>query len=239
MKFITHIHLRGLLKGLVNWKAASVLVFVILLGTIVYMCYGNHGIAGTIQSWGILGVITAIVLMAAFHMTPIPSDALLIMYFKVFGVGWGLLYGWIGSLISAVGVYLLVRSLGQGLLRASFSKRHFEQVDAWVQKRGQGGLFMARLLPIPAFAINCVAGVIPSIRLWAFLWTAALSIVPYFLAMAMVYVGVSTTLRVWAIVGGGALVLMWIGSCALSGQKLPVLFRGLYVRLRKGRYGAL
>jgi uncharacterized membrane protein YdjX (TVP38/TMEM64 family) len=235
VKFLNHFNWKDFAKGLLSWKTASMLVFLALIISIVYICYGHNGITAAIQGWGLFGVIAAVVLMAAFHMTPIPSDGLLIMYFKVFGVSWGLVYGWVGSLISALAVYFLARSLGQGLLRATISQKHFDQVDNWVQKRGQRGLFMARLLPIPAFAINCVAGLLPSVRLWAFLWTAALSIVPYFLAMALVYVGMSTTLRIWAIVGAAALILMWIGSCTMTGQKLPNPVKWMRSRLGKGR----
>lgn len=235
MKFIDHSKTRLWRKALFNWKVAGVVVIGVLLTVIAYMCSGHHGIPERIHSWGPIGIIVAVLLMAAFHMTPLPSDGLLIMYFKVFGVVWGGLYGWVGSLVSALCLYGLARYLGQGVLRSSIPEKHFKQVDNWVLRKGQRGLFMARLLPIPAFAVNCVAGVMPSVRLWAYLWTAALSIVPYFCAVGLVYVGMSTPLRAWAFVGGAALVLMWVGSYALSGGNKLAQWRNLRTWFEKGR----
>lgn len=69
---------------------------------------------------------------------------------------------------------------------------------------------MARLLPLPAIAVNYAAGVIPSIKFWPYFWTACVSIIPYYIGTALVVIGVAKHTWLWFLAGG--LVILAIGS---------------------------
>lgn len=51
-------------------------------------------------------------------------------------------------------------------------------------------LLLARLLPVPAFIVNYVAGMIPATSLWSYTWTAVVAMTPYYVGVALVYAGV-------------------------------------------------
>lgn len=153
----------------------------------------------------------AIFLMMVLCMTPIPSEGLLIMYLKIYGVGWGIFYAWIGSTLSTFFIYFIAQHFGTPMLKRIVSDERLAQISDWVDRRGSVGLFFARLLPIPAFVVNYTAGVVPSIQLWGYLWTGALSILPYYLGAALMYFGIMTN-WLWIVIGFIPLMLVGIAG---------------------------
>ncbi|MCY0888838.1 MAG: VTT domain-containing protein [Alicyclobacillaceae bacterium] len=174
----------------ITWR--GIIVFLIGIGILVGLLYSdrNHQLSHTLRSWGWLGIVMAIVVMMLFCVTPIPSEGLLIMYLKVYGIAPGILYAWLGSTLSAVIIFFVVRTVGTPFLRRSVSAEKWEQISDWVERRGSFGLLMARLLPIPAFVVNYAAGVMPAVGLWGYTWTAALSILPYYVGASLVFEGI-------------------------------------------------
>lgn len=191
-----------------GWTGLIIVVFIILIAAFFYFDRHNQ-ISVIIREWGGWGVIFAVLLMAALCMTPIPSEGLVVMYLKIFGIYHGVLLAWLGSILSSLAIFIIIRVLGQRLMERLISPERFKQVDNWVEGKGSFGLFVARLLPIPAFAVNYIAGAMPSMKLWTYLWTAALSIIPYYIGTALVFVGVARETWIWLVVGMGALVLFW------------------------------
>lgn len=164
-----------------------------------------------IQSFGTLGIILAILFMMILCMTPIPSEGLLVMYMRVYGLGMGIIYSWIGSTLSMLVIYLIAKYFGRPMLQKVVSPNRFDQVNEWVRRHGTIGLLAARLLPIPAFVINYAAGLIPAVGFWNYAWTGALSILPYYLGAAFLYVGVSTNWK-WILVSVIPLGLAGVAS---------------------------
>lgn len=195
-------------KGKV-WYIAIFFVAVVVLGLFLYFDR-NNVISRTLRSWGSAGIIFAIIMMAIICITPMPSEGLLIMYLKIYGPWWGGLYAWMGAVLSSLVVFVAARHLGKPLLQSLITPNRFEQVDKWVRDKGTSGLLFLRLLPIPGFIVSYIVGTIPSVTLWSFVWTAAVSIIPYYVSSALIYLGVSSHLYIWLGLGGVAFALFWV-----------------------------
>ncbi|MCQ2027258.1 TVP38/TMEM64 family protein, partial [Clostridium butyricum] len=115
-------------------------------------------------------------------MTPIPTESITIICLKSYGVGWGTFFSWVGSTLSSIAIYCLVQSIREPLLQVLISHKCYKKVNEWVKRSGTSGLMMARLLPLPAFIVNYIAAIIPIIDFWSYFWTAALTIIPSYIA---------------------------------------------------------
>jgi len=182
--------------------------FVFLIAAFFYLDRRGQ-LSVVIREWGLWGVAFAILLMAALCMTPIPSEGLVILYLKIYGVYEAVFFAWLGSTLSAIAIFIIVRVFGQTLMEKLISPERFQVVDNWIKGKGSLGLFVARLLPIPAFAVNYIAGSMPSMKFWTYLWTAALSMIPYYVGTALVFIGLSRETWIWVVLGMVALVLFW------------------------------
>ncbi|MFA4885125.1 MAG: VTT domain-containing protein [Desulfotomaculaceae bacterium] len=194
------------------------LILILSIGLIILFFYldRQNQLSTLIRTWGLSGVLLSILLMAALCMTPIPSEGLVIILFKIFGIYEGALFSWLGSIFSSLAIFYLARYFGQGFFKKLITPDRFDTVDHWIRKKGTIGLLIARLLPIPAFAVNYIAGVMPSVKLWPYVWTAALSIIPYYVGAALVYVGVAKSTWIWLAVGGVIFLAFWGISYILS-----------------------
>jgi uncharacterized membrane protein YdjX (TVP38/TMEM64 family) len=199
-------------------KRWSVVLFVMGILIIVAFLYIDRcqAISNIIRSSGLLGIATAIFLITILSMTPIPTESLTIICLKSYGIGWGTFYSWVGSTLSSITIYLLVRSIREPLLQLVISQERFRQVNEWVKCKGTMGLVMARLLPLPAFIVNYITAVIPAIDFWSYFWTAALTIIPSYIATALVFMGISRNLRIWLVIGSLGMVLIWCSSYLLN-----------------------
>jgi len=191
-----------------GWTGVLIVAFVLLIAAFFYLDRRNE-LSVIIREWGLWGVAFAIILMAALCMTPIPSEGLVVLYLRIYGIYQGIFFAWLGSILSAMAIFIIVRVYGQTLLKKLISPERFMVVDNWVERKGSLGLFVARLLPIPAFAVNYIAGAMPSMNLWTYLWTAALSMIPYYVGTALVFLGVARETWIWLVLGLVALVLFW------------------------------
>jgi uncharacterized membrane protein YdjX (TVP38/TMEM64 family) len=162
-----------------------------------------------IQKTGIVGILLSILLMTVLCMTPIPSEGLVILLLKIFGIYEGAFYSWLGSILSSLTIFYFAHYFGKGFFQKMITPQRMETVDHWIQKKGALGLFIARLLPIPAFAVNYAAGVLPSVKLWPYVWTAALAIIPYYLGTVFVYIGLTKATWIWLAAGLVALLALW------------------------------
>lgn len=200
-----------------GWLTLILIIFAALIVLFFYFDRQDQ-LSQIIQTWGSGGILLSILLMAALCMTPIPSEGFVILLLKVFGVYEGSLYSWLGSILSSLAIFYLARYLGQSFFQKMITPQRFKMVDHWIHKRGSLGLLIARLLPVPAFVVNYITGVMPSVKLWPYVWTAALSMIPYYTGTALVYVGVAKSTWIWLAVGGAAILALW-GISYTLGQK--------------------
>src|SRR5680860_1776957 len=91
------------------WTGALIAVFVLLIAVFFYLDRLNE-ISVIIQNWGRWGVVFAIVLMAAVCITPIPSEGVVVLFFKIYGIYQGIFFAWVGSMLSAVVIFILAVS---------------------------------------------------------------------------------------------------------------------------------
>jgi len=208
---------RNILKY--RWTGLLIAVFVLLIVAFFYFDRRN-GISVLIRAWGPWGVVFAIFLMAALCMTPIPSEGLVVLYLKIYGIYSGIFFAWLGSTLSAMAIFIIVRVYGQTLLKRLISPERFNVVDNWVKGKGALGLLVARLLPIPAFAVNYIAAAMPSMKLWTYLWTAALSMIPYYVGTALVFLGIARETWIWLVLGLVALSLFWGTGYVLNKRRV-------------------
>jgi uncharacterized membrane protein YdjX (TVP38/TMEM64 family) len=181
-----------------------------LVGVGLYLYYDRHNMLSSfLRSWGISGIAIAILLMAIICTTPVPSEGLLVVYLKIYGAWWGSFYAWMGAVLSSLMVFMIARHFGTTLLQSLITKRRFEIVDDWIKRRGTTGLLFMRLLPVPGFITSYVVGTIPSVRLWSYVWTGAVSVLPYYVGASLLYLGVSHRFVSYIGIGVGTLSLFW------------------------------
>lgn len=210
-------HKHNLLKY--GWTGVIIAAFVILIAAFFYFDRRNE-ISVIIQAWGAMGVVFAILLMTALCMTPIPSEGLVVMFLKIYGIYEGIFFAWLGSTLSALVIFIIVRFYGKTLMQKLITPERFNTVDHWVKGKGSIGLLVARLLPIPAFAVNYIAGAMPSMKLWTYLWTAALSMIPYYVGTALVFLGVARETWIWLVLGAVALIVFWSTGYLLNKRRV-------------------
>lgn len=199
-------------------KAASLAwtIGILVLGILLVIAYFHFdrqdAISRTIRSTGVWGIAISIFLMAAFCVIPVPSEFLMIMNMKVFGVWWGIFYTWIGAMLGALAVFFGARYVGRRLLHAFVTEERLHQVNEWVGRKGAVGLLLARLVPLPFIVVNYAAGVLKSVRVRDYIWTTGVGLLPYDLGAALIFLGASTRYRLWLVVGGCAVVAIWLAG---------------------------
>lgn len=189
-----------------EWRPIPVAIGVLLVVLSIWAYFRYRHIiehaVHAIQAFGPLGIVIDICLMALLCIIPLPSEFFIVLNMTVYGVGWGLLYAWLGAISGAVAAMYLTRWAGQNWIRPLLPEERLSQVDTWVKRNGTVGLLTLRFVPfVPYHAANYVAGLLP-IRVWPFIWTTGLGLVPYFLGMMAFGLGLSTNGLVPAIVIG-------------------------------------
>lgn len=192
----------------------SVLILILGVALVIAFFYWDRDnrFSRVIQSAGTLGIVASILLMCLFCIIPVPGEFLLVLNMKVFGVWWGILYCWIGSMLGSIVVFLIARYIAKDLLVRFISEEQMEKVETWVGHRGVWGLILARIIPLPFIVVNYTAGVVRTVSLWNFIWTSAIGGVPYYVGAALVFLGVSKKYIIWLVVGGIAIVAIWIAG---------------------------
>ncbi|UWQ62789.1 TVP38/TMEM64 family protein [Leisingera caerulea] len=131
-----------------------------------------------LRSTGAWAPLAVIVLMVVHSFVPFPAEILALCAGAIFGTLLGAVLIWTGAMLGALVAFWLARRLGQEAVRDWLSKAQVRQLDAWTEERGALALLAARLVPVIAFnLINYAAG-LTQVRLWTFVWTTALGILP-------------------------------------------------------------
>lgn len=192
----------------------SALVIAGLVAVVIWFLRFDRAntISALIQHTGPLGILVGVILMAVLSVLPVPTEFIMIIIMKVFGPWWGILYCWVGTMISATITFLLARHYGRRLLRVFISERRVRKVSHWIEDRGVMGLILARIVPLPFVVVNYTAGISKGVKTWNYIWTSAVGGIPYYAGSALVFLGISQRTRTWLWVGGVAMVTIWIGG---------------------------
>jgi uncharacterized membrane protein YdjX (TVP38/TMEM64 family) len=173
---------------------------------------------------GVWGPIAVIGLMVLHSFVPFPAEILALCAGAVFGTVLGSVLVWVGAMIGALIAFYLARYLGQEAVRNWVSKDQCSTLDRWAEDRGAVTLLVCRFIPLIAFnLINYAAG-LTRVRVWTFVWTTGLGILP--LTVLLAYLGSQMKTLSWPVLLGLSIACV-VGVVLLS--KHP-LWRGLTAR---------
>ncbi len=124
--------------------------------------------------------------------TGLPVSPLIFAGGVVFGVWWGWLYNFVGTLLGASASYLLARSLSRDLILHLVSAPLLQRAERILERHGYWTLVRVRFLPIPfaiinfgaalagirwpVFASASVLGLAPSMVIWTYFGYAIFSV---------------------------------------------------------------
>lgn len=124
--------------------------------------------------WSPLALIGLYVVLSP---TGLPVSPLIFAGGVVFGVQWGWLYNFIGSLLGATSSYLLARALGRQLIEHVAGEALITKVERVLERHGFWNLVRSRFLPIPFAVINYGAA-LAGIRWPVFITASAIGLAP-------------------------------------------------------------
>lgn len=166
-----------------------------------------HGLMLAVHDMGTAGIVLGIVLMAIASVLPVPSEFLSIFLLRFYGVVWGMVFSWVGGILGAVLALYVSRVLARPIVERA-AGRYLHKVQPWITEHGTMGLLSARFLPfVPYHLVNYAAGIL-RVRLWAFIWTTAVGTLPFQIALAGLYYGVSYGAVPAALAGLGLLAVV-------------------------------
>ena len=116
-------------------------------------------------------------LYAALSPTGLPVSPLIFAGGVVFGIWWGSLYNFIGSLIGASVSYMLARALGRQLVEHLAGEVLLRKAEEKLERHGFWNLVRSRFLPIPFVVINFGAA-LAGIRWPSFIAASAVGLAP-------------------------------------------------------------
>ncbi len=137
-----------------------------------------HDMAIYLQAFGYWAPVAVIALMIVHSFVPFPAEVLALCAGAVFGTFLGAVLIWIGAMIGALVAFYLARWLGQAIVLNWLSDRQARVLQDWTHERGTMALLVCRFIPVIAFnLINYAAG-FTRVRVWTFVWTTAVGILP-------------------------------------------------------------
>ncbi|TMV04772.1 TVP38/TMEM64 family protein [Ruegeria sediminis] len=163
--------------------AIAGLLAALLAGAWLAYAYGHQfstpeRMAAHLRAAGIWAPVVVIGLMVLHSFVPFPAEILALCAGAVFGTLMGSVLIWCGAMLGALVAFALARWLGRDVVRGWLSASQARQLDAWTEAQGAFTLLILRFLPVVAFnLINYAAG-LTRVRLWTFVWTTALGILP-------------------------------------------------------------
>lgn len=157
----------------------------VMVGAIVLLRFSSLGqhlepqrLLGELRSlrevwWSPLALIGLYLVVAPFGL---PISPLLIAGGVVFGGLFGSVLSFVGTLLGALGAFLMARLLGQELIHHLFGQR-LRRIEARIARRGFWPLVQLRLLPIP-FALINVGAAMTSVSIGTFTTSSAVGLLP-------------------------------------------------------------
>ncbi|TGB05265.1 TVP38/TMEM64 family protein [Halobacillus salinus] len=143
----------------------------------------------------------------------LPLVAFVLANSVVYGLLKGFLYSWIGSVVGAISVFLIIRSLGhKRFFQFITRQKQVQKVMKWVEEHGFGPLFLLMCFPFsPSSIINVVSG-LSKVNRQQFILAAVLG--KSVMIFSIAYVGSSIASfaqnPVKTIVVGACILLFWI-----------------------------
>lgn len=190
-------------KQRLRWISILSLLFVVgVTGCFLYMLHTGEAqkLMNLIRHLGSSGVLIGIAVQTFLNLLPLPGEFTALILMEIYGPFWGGVYVWISGMLGAIGGLSLARWIARstlgGVVHASLGK-----VEDWAKKRGDFGLLLIRFVPlVPYHLVNYAAGLL-RVRFWGFVWTTALGLAPYSIALSGIYAGLKEGSILWGAIG--------------------------------------
>ncbi len=124
--------------------------------------------------WAPLGLLALYLVLSP---TGLPVSPLIFAGGVVFGVKWGWLYNFLGTMLGASASFLLARALGYELISHVVPETLLQRAEKILEKHGFWAIVRVRFLPIPFAVINYGAA-LAGVRFPQFLAASAIGLVP-------------------------------------------------------------
>jgi uncharacterized membrane protein YdjX (TVP38/TMEM64 family) len=181
----------------------SLLVIAILISYYIYLLHTGEAqkLVKSIRNLGVTGFLLGIAIQAFANIIPVPGEFISIILMEIYGPVWGGIYSWIGGVVGAIGALYLTKWIAKPLF-GKMAQPFLQKMDDFIKKRETIGLLLIRFVPlIPYHFVNYAAGLL-NVKIWGFVWTTGLGILPYTIALSAIYAGVRHGSLIWGIVGG-------------------------------------
>jgi uncharacterized membrane protein YdjX (TVP38/TMEM64 family) len=124
--------------------------------------------------WAPLGLLALYLVLSP---SGLPVSPLIFAGGVVFGVKWGWLYNFLGTMLGASASFLLARALGYELVSHVVPETLLQRAEKILEKHGFWAIVRVRFLPIPFAVINYGAA-LAGVRFPQFLAASALGLIP-------------------------------------------------------------
>jgi uncharacterized membrane protein YdjX (TVP38/TMEM64 family) len=170
-----------------------------------------QGLKTYLRSFGPWAAVISFLLMM-FHMVlvPFPSVVITLTNGYLFGVFWGTLLSWSGSMAGAVLCFYIARLAGRPAVERFIGNKAINAAENFFKRYGNNSVLIARLIPAISFdAVSYVAG-ITSISLWGFFWASAIGELPATIVYSWLGQNMSATAKFifWAFGGVAAMLVL-------------------------------
>lgn len=133
------------------------------------------------QAWvtnaGALGAVTVVTLLAVDVFLPVPSSLVMVMSGAAFGVVWGSLLAFVGSVGGEWLGFELTRRYGRRISRTIIGDAEVERLERVFARHGAAVVVVTRALPVVMETMSVVAG-LSNMRRGTFLAASALGTAP-------------------------------------------------------------
>jgi uncharacterized membrane protein YdjX (TVP38/TMEM64 family) len=158
------------LRKLFNIRLAIICLWALALLAIVivvgpdrvlgsYRSLTPQGIKDTIDSFGVLSVLTYLLASLVRPLLFLPVSPFTVAGGFIFGMWWGLLWALLGATLSAVFIFFLSRYIMHDFVTDSLKGR-YPAVDKMLEGRGWSFMLFLRMIPVLPFdLVSCFAGV--------------------------------------------------------------------------------
>jgi len=155
-------------------------------------------LASRMAAYGQWAPVVIIVLMVVHSFVPFPAELLAACAGALFGTLSGSVIIWVGAMLGALLSFWLSRTLGRSFVQSRLSDKQSKALDRWTEYKGVLALLVSRMIPVIAFnLINYAAG-LTRVRLWTFIWTTGLGILPITILSA--FLGAQMRTMTWQMI---------------------------------------
>ncbi|MGU3471292.1 TVP38/TMEM64 family protein [Paenibacillus sp. D51F] len=139
------------------------------------------------RQFGWMGALIGLLVQTAVNIAPVPGEFTSVLLMEMYGAVRGGVLSYAGGVLGAAGSYWLAGMLAAPLRHSVGSGRLYGKAEELLSRGNGVSLLIARLLPY--HLVNYACG-ITGVRFRTFIWTSLVGLIPFHLAMILLYAGV-------------------------------------------------